>query len=64
MVEVKKNTTGVQVCNKCGEINYDNVSYCQNCGNMLKNFTYVFCEVCGAKNSIKNKVCDECKVLL
>lgn len=64
MEEIKKDTTSVQVCDKCGEMNYDNVCFCQNCGNMLKDFTYVFCQICGTKNPVENKVCDECKVLL
>ena len=64
MVEVKKDFSEVQICNKCGEINYDNVNFCQDCGDMLKDFTHVFCEICGAKNSVENKVCDECKNLL
>ena len=36
MVEVKKDISEVQVCNKCGEINYDHVNFCQDCGDMLK----------------------------
>lgn len=51
MVEVKKDISEVQVCNQCGEINYDNVNFCQGCGNMLKDFTHVFCEICGSKFS-------------
>ena len=64
MLDVKKSTSKVEVCNKCGEINYDNVNFCQHCGSMLKNFTYVFCEVCGCKNSVENKICNECKNIL
>lgn len=64
MGDIKQDVTGVKVCDKCGEINYDNVNFCQDCGGMLKNFTHVFCEVCGTKNVVENKVCDECKNLL
>lgn len=64
MVEIKKDSSDVQVCNKCGEINYNNVNFCQGCGDMLKDFTHLFCEVCGAKNSIENKTCTECKNIL
>ena len=42
MVEVRKDISEVQICNKCGEINYDNVNFCQDCGYMLKDFTHVF----------------------
>lgn len=64
MVKVERNASEVQVCSNCGEINYDNVSFCQDCGSMLKEFTHVFCEICGAKNLIENKVCDDCKNIL
>jgi len=64
MVEIKKDSSEIQVCNKCGEINYDGVSFCQDCGGMLNDFTHVFCEVCGEKNSIENKTCTECKNIL
>lgn len=64
MVEVKKDISEVQVCNQCGEINYDNVNFCQGCGNMLKDFTHVFCEICGSKNSVEDKICNECKNIL
>ena len=64
MVEVKKGISEVQICNKCGEINYDDVNFCQDCGSMLKDFTHVFCEVCGSKNLVENKICNECKNLL
>lgn len=60
----KKGISEVRICNKCGEINYDGVNFCQNCGNMLNKFTYVFCEVCGAKNLIEDKICSQCKNLL
>lgn len=64
MVETKKDVSVVQVCDKCGEMNYDNVGFCQGCGNMLKDFTHLFCQVCGAKNPVENKVCNECKTLI
>ncbi|WP_343345937.1 zinc ribbon domain-containing protein [Terrisporobacter petrolearius] len=64
MVEIKKDSSEIQVCSKCGEINYDGVNFCQDCGGMLNDFTHVFCEVCGAKNSIENKTCTECKNIL
>ncbi len=64
MVEVEKIGSEVQVCSKCGEINYDGVNFCQDCGSMLKDFTHVFCEICGAKNLVENKTCDECKNIL
>jgi len=64
MVEIKKGSSEIQVCNKCGEINYDGVNFCQDCGGMLNDFTHVFCEVCGEKNSIENKTCTECKNIL
>ena len=55
MVEVEKNISDVQVCSKCGEINYDNVNFCQDCGSMLKDFTHIFCEICCTKNLVENK---------
>ncbi len=64
MVEVEKNISDVQVCSKCGEINYDNVNFCQDCGSMLKDFTHIFCEICGTKNLVENKTCTECKNIL
>ncbi|WP_455538057.1 double zinc ribbon domain-containing protein [Terrisporobacter sp.] len=64
MVEVERSFSEVQVCSNCGEINYDNVNFCQDCGNMLKDFTHVFCEICGAKNPVENKNCSECKNIL
>lgn len=64
MVELKKDISEIKVCNQCGEINYDNVNFCQDCGSMLKDFTHVFCDICGSKNSIENKTFDECKNLL
>lgn len=53
-----------KVCKDCGTINYDGVGYCQDCGAMLNDYKYVFCEICGTKNSVKNKVCDECHIIL
>lgn len=64
MVETKKDISEVQVCNQCGEINYDNVNFCQDCGGMLKNFKHIYCKICGTKNLAENRVCDECKNLL
>lgn len=64
MVEVEKNSSEIQVCGKCGENNYDDVNFCQNCGSMLKEFTHLFCEICGAKNSVENKTCSECRNIL
>ena len=32
---------GVQVCKECDEINYDGVNFCQHCGAMLVDLTYV-----------------------
>ena len=52
MVEVEKSYSEVKVCSKCGEINYDDVNFCQDCGAMLKDFTHVFCEICGEKNPV------------
>ncbi|WP_297130618.1 zinc-ribbon domain-containing protein [Terrisporobacter sp.] len=54
----------VQVCKKCGEINYDGVNFCQHCGDMLVDLTYVFCNICGTKNFTANKYCDECNIKL
>lgn len=64
MVEVEKSSSEVQVCSKCGENNYDGVNFCQDCGAMLKDFTHVFCEICGTKNPVENEVCSECKNIL
>lgn len=64
MVEIKKEVCQTQTCNQCGEINYDGVNFCQDCGGMLKEFEHVFCEICGAKNLVENKVCNECKNIL
>ena len=64
MVEVEKCYCDVMVCSKCGEINQDDVNFCQDCGAMLKDFTHVFCEICGEKNPVENKICSECKNIL
>lgn len=64
MVDMETNISEMQVCNKCGEINYNDVNFCQDCGGMLKDFTHVFCEVCGSKNSVEDKICCECKNIL
>lgn len=61
---LEKCNDGVQVCKECGEINYDGVNFCQHCGTMLVDLTYVFCDICGAKNSTANKVCNECNIML
>ena len=64
MMGAEKSISGIQVCDKCGEINYDGVNYCQDCGAMLYDFPYVFCEICGTKNLVENKTCTECKNIL
>ena len=64
MLEIKDKKSTIKICNYCGEINYDNVNLCQGCGNMLKDFTHIFCEICGTKNSVENKICYKCKNLL
>lgn len=61
---ISEGNSKTEVCANCGTINYDGVNFCQDCGAMLADFTHVFCEICGTKNSVKNKVCDECKVIL
>ena len=55
---------GFQVCKECDEINYDGVNFCQHCGAKLVDLTYVFCDICGTKNSNFNKFCNECKIML
>ena len=54
----------MQVCDKCGEHNYDGVNVCQECGKLLSDFKYSFCNICGTKNSVEDIVCNECKITL
>ncbi|MEG0857106.1 MAG: zinc-ribbon domain-containing protein [Terrisporobacter sp.] len=54
----------IKVCKECGERNYDGVNFCQDCGAMLVEFKHIFCQICGTKNEVENKICNECKIIL